>query len=240
MAKESRVDTHNGSVCLLKSIFGFLFASGADEDLVRTLVDRALVQARRPCAKKVTSTDSPLATAARVLDAWHRNPRYVDRSATPKAIRLLGRAPSVEALVRAEHSRCDALEFAKSMRKLGLLRRSGRCLYRPASNIAVVDGLNPLVEQHVVCASANLLRTIQKNISTPVRSSKLIERFAEVPDLPAKCVADFRKFSQEQGWALLKTLNDWLESRRVRRTSRNRGRTVRAGVHLYAYLDSSG
>jgi hypothetical protein len=32
-------------------------------------------------------------------------------------------------------------------------------------------------------------------------------------------------------------VNDWLESRRARRATKRAGRTVRAGVHLYAYVD---
>jgi len=112
---------------------------------------------------------------------------------------------------------------------------SGR--YKPSARIAVVAGLNPLIQEYVARSSSTLLQTIRHNVSRPRSSQKLIERFAEVPDLPAGCEAAFRRFSTEQGWAMLDRMNDWLESRRARRTMKRAGRTVRAGVHLYAYVD---
>jgi predicted N-acyltransferase len=66
---------------------------------------------------------------------------------------------------------------------------------------------------------------------------RLIERFTEIPDLPTKDIREFREFTQMQGWELLKTLNDWLESRRAKRLRKNRRSAVRAGLHLYAYVD---
>jgi hypothetical protein len=224
-------------VGLLKSIFEFLLASGADVRAIRAMVNQAFIEADGTNRTTHQHGDFALATAGRVLDAWHRDRRYVDGDANPKSIALLGRAPSVEALVRSERTGCDTAAFARQMRSLGLLERSGRNRFKPAARIAVIAGLNPLIQQYVARSSVTLLRTIKHNVSSAERSTRLIERFAEVPDLPTKYVAEFREFSQEQGWAMLKTLNDWLESRRVRRLVGTNKRTVRAGVHLYAYLD---
>src|SRR5262249_26584840 len=110
-------------------------------------------------------------------------------------------------------------------------------LYKPTARFAIVAGRDPLIHQHVARSSAMLLKTIKHNVTRSANSPRFIERFAEVPDLPAKYVAEFREFTRSQGWAVLKTLNDWLESRRMRRAGGKRHRTVRAGVHLYAYVD---
>ena len=225
---------------LLKSIFEFLLDSGSNLRTVRAIVDRAFSEAVERNRQSHQRGESGLATAGRVLDAWHRNRRYIDENAEPRAIRLLGRAPSVEALIKLENSDCDAAEFARNLNSLGLLSRSGRNLFKPVTRVAVIARLNPFIQQYVARSSVTLLRTIRHNVSTPTRSRRLIERFAEVPDLPATCAAEFRRFSHEQGWAMLKTLNDWLESRRLRRTANSDRRTVRAGVHLYAYLDPVG
>jgi hypothetical protein len=224
---------------LLKSIFDFLLITGSDVETIREIVDRAFTETINKNRQNHQGGDFGIAVAGRVLDAWHRNRRYLNDDAEPRAIPLLGRAPSVEALVKAENSRCDTAAFARRLRSLGLLVRSGRGCYRPAMRVALVGGLNPLIQQYVARSSATLLRTIYQNISMPSRSSRLIERFAEVPDLPTRYAAEFRKFSREQGWAMLNTLNDWLEARRSRRAAHKRERTVRAGLHLYAYVDAT-
>ena len=82
-----------------------------------------------------------------------------------------------------------------------------------------------------------LLETVRHNLTLSHASQKLIERIAEVPDLPIEHVEAFRRFTQTQGWILLRTANDWLEARRERATGRKT--VVRAGIHLHAYVGNS-
>jgi hypothetical protein len=227
---------HSEYVRLMRSMFDFLLTSGMEVKAIRRIIDRAFDQAGERNRQAVRRGDFGLATAGRVLDRWHRSRTYTTDSATPRAIPLLGRAPSVEALVRSENARVDCAEFARRLKSLGFLIRAEGGRYRPAARIAVVAGLSPLIQEYVARSSSTLLQTIRHNISRPRRSQKLIERFAEVPDLPAGDEVAFRRFSTEQGWAMLDRMNDWLESRRAQRNTKRRGRTVRAGVHLYAYV----
>lgn len=236
MSEGTRRDEHAEYVRLLKPVFQFLLASGTERSELKGIAARALEEVLNGGDRSEPLPDFGLATAGRVLDAWHRRRPYVTADAVPRAIPLLGRAPSVQALIKSENPKCDSEKFARRLKSLGLLRRSKGMLFKPAMPIAVVAGLNPLIQEHVAHSSAMLLQTINQNVSTPKRSPRLIERFAEVPDLPIEYTEEFRRFSQEQGWAMLKTLNDWLESRRKRKTSRGSARTVRAGVHLYAYV----
>lgn len=239
MSQRENERQHSEYVRLMKSMFDFLLTSGMEVTAIRRIVERAFVEAREPGRKTLRRADLGLATAGRVLDRWHRSRNYTTERATPRAIPLLGRAPSVQALVRSENARVDSAQFARRLKSLGFVIRAGRGRYKPVARIAVVDGLNPLIQEYVARSSSNLLQTIRHNISPSQRSQKLIERFAEVPDLPAGCEAAFRKFSTEQGWAMLDRMNDWLESRRARRATKLSRRTMRAGVHLYAYIDNS-
>jgi Family of unknown function (DUF6502) len=222
---------------LLVSIIDFMIKSGIRDDEVRSIVHRALEDAtnKRQLSERISEAD--LAVAALALDAWHRNRRYLDESAQPRPIRLLGRAPSVEALLRAERIRTDSTALARRLRSVGLVVRCGTNQYKPADRVALVSGLDPLIQQYVARSSSTLLKTIRHNVTRPRKTPRLIERFTEIPDLPEKDVREFRKFTQTQGWALLKTLNDWLESRRAKRSRKNGVRAVRAGLHLYAYVD---
>ncbi len=228
--------TDSDYVQLLASIFDFMRKSGIRDAEVTNVCARAL----RASARDVHSSprrSATLSVAALTLDAWHRNRRYLDRNAEPRAIPLLGRSPSVEALIRAERAHPDPRALARRFKSLGLVIRSGRNHYKPANRIALIKRLDPTLQQYVARSSATLLKTIRHNINRERDSSRLIERFAEIPDLPQQKTAEFRTFARVQGWEFLRTLNDWLESRRARRATKRTARTVRAGVHLYAYIE---
>jgi hypothetical protein len=206
------------------------------KDLLRicgTCVKRADVRSRmRP-----QQESGGLVTAALVLDAWHRDRRYLNASGTPKSVRLLGPTPSVEALIRAQKVQVHASDVARRLRAARLVMPSGRNRYKPASDVAVISARDPLVLQHAARALSTLLETVDQNVSGARNQAPLIERFAEVPDLPRKHVVAFQRFTQTQGRTFLRTINDWLEARRARLSSRTGSNgTVRAGIHTYAYV----
>lgn len=223
----------------LTEVFAFMLAGGVPVADLREACAGALRKASSGTRTNNGKEAAGLATVARVLDEWHRNRRYLTAEATPKAIPLLGSAPSVEALSRARRGPRNAAIVAKRLRELGLVVPFGRGLYKPASEFAVVSKNHPFIHQNTVRAVSAFLETVRQNIGKTRTSEHLIERFAEVPDLPRRHVAAFRKFSQMQGSLLLRTVNDWLESRRAGRTSTPLSRgTVRAGVHVFAFASA--
>lgn len=207
-----------------------------------TACTRALKEAESRARLGDMSPSGGLATAASVLHAWHRDRRYLNARAAPRAIRLLGPPPSVESLIRGQRRRGNAALIVQHLRRLRLVVPCGRNLYRPTSDAAIISKHNPLTFQHAARAVSTLLETVTQNVnSRPSHSAPLIERTAEVPDLPKKHVAAFQGFSQRQGLLLLRTVDEWLESRRVRRVvGGSRRSLVRAGVHLYAYVAGRG
>ena len=181
-----------------------------------------------------------LVTAALVLDAWHRNRRYLSAKGTPRPVRLFGPAPSVEALIRLQKLRKRSSDVARHLKAARLIVPCGGRLYKPASDVAVISNKDPLVLQHAARALSTLLETVGRNLNHTRSLAPLIERFAEVPDLPRRHVKAFQTFTQTQGRTFLRTINDWLESRRVPRSSRKSvNATVRAGIHAYAYIASN-
>lgn len=223
----------------LTAIFAFMLENGFETRELLRVCTRALDRAEDRAQHGGMTPSGGLVTASLVLHAWHRDRRYLNGKAAPRAIPLLGPAPSVEALIRIQRRRGDAAGIARHLRRLRLVVPCGRSLYRPTSDIAVISSHNPLIFQHAARAVSTLLETVAQNVSSSSQSAPLIERTAEVPDLPRKQVAAFQRFSQRQGLLLLRTINDWLESRRMPRTARRRsGLIVRAGVHLYAYVST--
>jgi hypothetical protein len=224
---------------VLTGIFDLMLGAGIDaRDLEQTCIaslNRADARARSGSMDETGG----LMTAALVLDAWHRDRRYLSTTGVPKAVPLLGAAPSVEAMVRAQRPRKSPAEIARRLKTLRLIVPSGKQRYKPSSDVAVISVQDPLVLQHTARALSALLETVGRNVHRTNGVSPLIERHAEVPDLPRKHIEAFQKFTQVQGRTFLRTVNDWLESRRAKRSVHDGPTsTVRAGVHTYAYFAS--
>jgi hypothetical protein len=221
---------------VLASVFGLLIQCGFRQRAIRSLVTRALKSAM----SKANSCGQPgggeLVTFSLILDAWHRDRRYLTSRAKPKAIPLLGRAPSVEALARSEGPMFDPVELAYRIQSLRLIIPCTGRRYRPIGDTALVSIYGPTVLQHVARSLMSLLETVEDNLRSARTSAPLLERSAEVPDLPAECVESFQQFSQFQGSIFARTINDWLETRRARGQSTGGRKGVRAGVHVHAYI----
>jgi hypothetical protein len=185
------------------------------------------------------SQGNGLIAAALVLDGWHRNRRYLTATGTPKPVPLRGPAPSVEGLIRLQRIKARASHVTQSLKTFHLIVARGDGLYTPASDVAVVAARDPLILQHAARALSTLLETVGQNVGRAPNLPPLIERLAEVPDLPRKDVRAFRAFTQAQGRTFIRTVNDWLESRRARSPKKRANRTVRAGIHTYAYVAPS-
>jgi hypothetical protein len=224
---------------VLAAIFELMLTGGIQSRDLLGICTRALKQAEARVRLGQRGETGGLLIAALVLDAWHRDRRYINARAVPRAVRLLGPAPSVEALIRLQQGRRDAANVARRLRALRLVVPCGGSLYKPMSDVAVISAHDPLVVQHAAKALSTLLETVGQNVSRSRNLAPLIERIAEVPDLPRKHVTAFQKFTQIQGRTFLRTVNDWLESRRARGSpTRGANGTVRAGIHTYAYVAS--
>jgi hypothetical protein len=224
---------------VLTAVFGLLIQCGVHERVVSAIADRALKVAIKKAGSLGQSSGGELATFSLVLDAWHRDRRYLTTRGKPRAVPLFGRAPSVEALVRSEGPMFDPIDLAYRIQSLGLITPSTGNRYRPVGDTALVSIYGPTVLQHVARCLMSLLETVEDNLTGAPTSAHLLERSAEVPDLPAECVDDFQQFSRLQGAMFARTINDWLETRRARGQSaacNEKVAAVRAGVHVHAYV----
>jgi hypothetical protein len=221
---------------VLTAVLGLLIQCGVRERAVSVIANRALKVAIRKAFSLGQSGGGELVTFSLVLDAWHRDRRYLTSRGKPRALPLLGRAPSVEALIRSEGPMFDPIALAYRIQSLRLITRCLGNRYRPIGDTALVSIYGPTVLQHVARCLMSLLETVEDNLKGAPTSAPLLERSAEVPDLPAECVADFQQFSRLQGAMFARTINDWLETRRVRDLAIAGRESVRAGVHVHAYV----
>lgn len=225
---------------VLASIFGLLIQCGMHQKAVSALATRALKSAMTAASPLARSGGGELVTLSLVLDAWHRDRRYLTSRGRPRALPLLGRAPSIEALIRSEGPMFDPVELAYRIQSLRLITPCSGNRYRPIGDTALVTIYGPTVLQHLARSLMSLLETIEWNLSGVSTSAPMLERSAEVPDLPVEYAESFQQFSRFQGSIFARTINDWLETRRVRGGASGGHKKVRAGVHVHAYVAVSG
>jgi hypothetical protein len=124
---------------ILAAIIEFMFASGlGTKDVVATAkeaVQRAKVAGRGLKAEM----PGGLALAALVLDAWHRERVYLTQSRRPRAIRLRGPAPSLEALIKSQSGRFRAALVLRGLVSHKLIVPCGNGLFKPTSDVALLS-----------------------------------------------------------------------------------------------------
>src|SRR2546421_121543 len=178
-SKRLKLDYSN----VLVAIFDPMLAGGIrSTDLLATCT-HALKQAEAKVRSGQQTASGGLVIAALVLDAWHRDRRYINARALPRAVRLFGPAPSVEALIRRQRGQRNAAEVARHLRTLRLVVPCGGNLYKPTSDVAVISARDPIVLQYAARALSTLLETVGQNVNRRRNLEPLIERIAEVPDL---------------------------------------------------------
>jgi hypothetical protein len=236
MAAMSSKQTSREYERLLADVFGLLIHCGIRHRTISALTKRAFKSAIATARASSEFGGGELATFSLVLDAWHRNRRYLTSKGNPKAVPLFGRSPSVEALIRTEAPQFNPVELAKRIQSLRLVKPCPGNRYRPTGDAALVSIYDPTVLQYLARSLTSLLETVEENLRCAQDRPPLLQRSAEVPDLPADCIQSFRQFSRLQGAIFLRTINDWLETRRVRAAAAGRQKNVRAGVHVHAYV----
>lgn len=221
---------------LLATVFGILLNGGIRGQTISRISERALTVAAESARSLAKDRGGELATVGLVLDAWHRDRRYLTSAGKPRAVSLGGKAPSLEALIRSQNRQIDAEALVRRIKSLRLIAASPRGLYKPVGDAALVSFSGPVLLEHLARSLSMLLETVEENVRVGPASPRLLERLAEVPDLPAGCIESFLRFSQLQGSTFVRTMNDWLETRRARAFMPSSDNTVRACVHVYAYV----
>lgn len=178
-----------------------------------------------------------------VMRLWHRLPKYIDVNAAPQPIRLYGKVPSVESLIKAQRVNVQPQLVIKGLISSGLIRKAKGELYLPAEDAATISQLHPIAIEHIAKSVIRMLGTALHNTKAKKTEASLLERSARVPDLDAAEAQEFARFTKTQGLAYLQAVDDWLEARRIAvADAPKKGapiKSVGAGVHVYAYLGNN-
>lgn len=175
----------------------------------------ARVRARMDSSAQLGLTDGDSAYysvhAARVLQLWHVDPRFMTPSGSPKALRFAGEEPSFSALVRAAGGdvppgavRAELFDASSIVEdesgRLAPIKR----FFVPADTgeelfVGFTHIVSPVLE--------GLARNTDRDCKQP-----FIQRFAYSDRLPLTAVPHFREVARDRASEFVQAIDDWLSS----------------------------
>jgi hypothetical protein len=229
---------------MLDAVSNFMARSGMSEATIRESFETCLARLQERMANPAPVANDKLGIGnenicAELLRVWHRDERYIDREAKPRPLPLSSGRGNLLSMIRRIDRTADAAEVLREMRFVRLIRKTSGGKYLPTSEVAIVGKLHPLALDHIAKLLVRLVSTVSRNVTPSSKSLRLIERHVYVPDLDWSERKAFADFARKQGMVYLQSVDNWLEHRRICRTSPNKipaPKEVAASVHLFAYL----
>lgn len=216
-----------------------LLRQGISPSQIERMCDRAISSTQKTSAKDFSvpvSKDSAIFGTA--LAIWFRDPRFVDHEGNPRPLRVHGRSPSVEALLRAAGVRRNSTQTASQLVDAKLLKPVAKNRYVPSGRSAKITSIDTYLAEHIANGVLRLLETAHFNFTRIGKREPLLQRASSVRNLPKRLKGEFREYVNEQGNAFVTNVDDWLEARCVR-GSRGKSRAIRvahAGAYAFAYF----
>lgn len=219
---------------LVQSVALFLVSQGVKRSTISASLGRALADAGR-LSKDAASLQTLYVAISKVLHAWHQDPSYLDADARPIPLRLRGKGPSVETLLRCANTRTPIDKVVNSLKSQELIRAQRPGYFLPTTSVAQIRTSGPELTGYIGQSILQLISTLHSN-HTSKAGQPMLERAAIVQDLPIREIQRFRRYSAEQGTNFIASTNGWLETRRKNKADAKSGKVVTAGVHVFAFV----
>jgi hypothetical protein len=170
-----------------------------------------------------------------VCARWYLENEFVDSRGIPKPLSWNGKSGTLKKLVTRVVGSREALPVIKQLIDRKLIRRTGPGRWAPKSRVVAPTIVKETQIARCAAMIARLLRTVVHNSELKYKGDVLLEVMAQVPRLKTRDIPSFQRFSKAQGISFIKTVDDWLESRNLRRTHRPSKKTIEAGVIAFAF-----
>lgn len=213
--------------------------SGIPESIARQELLTAVERSYQSRAKRPTRQAPAISRCADVCTRWHLEKRYVAKNGTPRPLTWNGKRGSLLKLVTQVVGRDSSREIIKELLSRKLLRKLPNGSWIPRSKVIAPSGLDHSQILRSSTMIGRLLRTIAHNTALKYRGDVLFEVTAQVPRLPTRDLAAFKRFTKAQGLIFAKIVDDWLESRNLRQASQKKIRSREAGIIAFAFHEPS-
>lgn len=161
-----------------------------------------------------------------LMGTWYSNPRFLDKLGNP--VPLPPR--SISRLIRASHVSISAKEAIQLMRCSPSIKINSDGDLVPLRKVLVLPDFEVPRAAYVV---ERYLDTLYRNASLRKYNATLLERSSRASGVDLSGSAPILRDIKERGGAFMDAVDGEIETRRVRRSKRNRGEL---GVVVFAYV----
>jgi hypothetical protein len=209
--------------------------SGSSPQELRGFVTQCVNKALEAYTPSARSEMVWLYQLARVLRTWHLETKFLTQSGSPRPLKMAGKG-GLRSLILCHFPAKKVKIVLTTMKRNGLIRFRRTGYWVPTSRYARTP--KPTVEllSHFAEGVSRLAETVGKNTASKKSNKLLLERAAQVCDLPISEAGAFRRYVQTQGMAYLTAIDDWLETR-SRKSRGAEKRVCNAGVFTFAFID---
>jgi hypothetical protein len=218
----------------LVKVFALKLATGTTLDSLRSFAVACVAEAAKDQESKNINTSLDIHGLASVLRTWHRDSRFLANNGKPRPLLVEGKY-GLQTLVRIHYPRHKFRDVLITLSRSKLVRKKKDGHWIPTETHARVPMPTAESVVHFAEGIARLAETFTQNTTSSTKGSLLFERASKVPRLPVGESKEFKKFAEAQGIAFLSAIDDWLESRNLKKGMPGR-RTCPAGVYAFAFL----
>jgi len=175
---------------------------------------------------------------ARVLHAWHSDPRFLDAEGLPLPLRFDESGSSFSALVRAVAGDVPPGAVRAELKRAMAIAETSDGRVVPTKRYYVPGN----VDEKAITVMSGMLFPLAAGIDHNSKPGRIgdgfIQRFAYSDGLPTESVPAFRAWSRKEATMFIEAIDDWLAANEVHgeASSRSSGRPPRiAGIGVYYY-----
>jgi len=221
------------ALCELMSTFGI--SRETAEAQFQVSLERAYATGVLPLSREAR----PITNMADLCRHWYFEKAYVDKAGKPRPLTWNGRTGSLLKLAERVSGKKLSKETIAELISRKLVRQTRSGAWIPKAQVVAPAGLDSAQVLRTATMMERLLQTVAYNSERSYRGDVLLEVLAQVPRLPARDVSAFKKFAKAQGLIFAMSVDDWLESRNIPRSRRNRMPTREAGIVAFAFEQPS-
>ena len=181
----------------------------------------------------------PISRLADVCTRWHLEKKFVGPDAAPRPLTWNGKSGTLLHLVRLVAGPQNSREVVEELIARKLVRKVKANTWLPKAKVVAPSGFDHAQTLRTATMMERMLRTVAHNSELKYRGAVLLEVMAQVSRLPAREIPQFKRFTKAQGLIFAKTVDDWLESRNMPLSRRNRVPTREAGIVAFAFHQPS-
>lgn len=230
-------------VRMLEQIFRVIFEFAQDFDLNTQSARRAFQRAARSVVKSPYRLSEAvryqtLHHIAEILDAWYREPSFLNEHGDPRALPLAG-PKSFSTLARRFLPRFNPREIADILVTERLLERDSTGGVVPLRRSARFAGKSALMMDRVPALVHALFSTLRHNARSSGRPPTMrCERGTMIDRLPVEQIPEFNEYVRKLAYTLLNQTDGWASQRQAPESLKSRQRLARVGVEVFAYVEA--